>query len=362
MQKKPNTYAFVDALKFAVIMAIVLNHAIQYKWNAYKYITNACQNPALIFASGLIFSFCIVDLGKYRTFRDVLNKKAHRLMVPYLLTAFLYYLPLRMAASIVTHANDVFSGPIFKIGLVFLMGEQTDHLWFIYALFLMYLIIYPVVSHKNFAKSIPAQIALMFVAFVINLVGTKVSSTVFCLQQIMLYSVFFAGGYLFNLHARDLFGDGKKRLRVVLLVLSVIVTAVVDYIDHRVGYLPNMQYAGSLASSLLFAGMEILKQFGLIYILMVAIQFLYEKTSLFRIPCIAYLSKNSFNIYLFHQPLVKVFLKLLPDVSSDSANFFRSVCAATLSVIGALVVSFTVDRAYAFLKTKMKSQTKHTAG
>ena len=355
MKNNKTKWEFVDALKFTVILAIVLNHGIQYKWNAYKYITNAFQNPALIFASGLIFSFCIVDLGKYQTFHEVLNKKSRRLIVPYVLTAFLYYLPLRKAASIVTKANDAFSRPVLQIGLDFLLGEQSDHLWFIYALFFMYLVIYPIVASKNFSKNIPVQISILFITFAMNLVATKVSVTVFCLNKIMLYLVFFVGGYLFNLYAKDIFSEKQKRLRIILVVFAIIVVAIIDYLDHRVGYLPKMQYAGSLASSLLFAGMEIFKQFGLIYILFVVIDYLYAETVLFSNPFVAYLSKNSFRIYLFHQPLVKVFLKLLPAATSDSINFLRSVCIAVLSATGALVVSFVLDRVLAFIKARQKA-------
>ncbi len=150
MERKDLDY--LDSLKCIVILCIVLNHSIQYKWNVYKILTNDCQNPIMIFISGIVFSYCIVNMGKYSTLQNLLQKKLKRLIIPLVLTLLFWYIPIMKLVNVFVTVEP-YEQPLYKILITNIMGLNLDQLWFVYALFLMYFLLWLVIKKTGLLVS-----------------------------------------------------------------------------------------------------------------------------------------------------------------------------------------------------------------
>ena len=340
-------WGYMDYLKLAVILVIVLNHSIQYEWNAYKILSNDFQNPTLLFASGVIFSYCIAKLGKYPTFANLLKKKAKRLLIPLFCTLFLYYFPFIKITNRFIPFDANYDRPFHETAFDYLMGINIDHLWFLYALFILYVAFYPIVRKDVLLHTKKGQFCLLAFLFLLNISTLWQTPERFCLRQVMQYSFFFAGGFIYNLHAEKFFEKNERGKRICLLVVAIVAAACLYAADYATGFLAGKEYKGNEEWLPLLSAAEILKQSCLICLVCSGIRFLHERTAFFKFEIFPYLAKNSFRIYLFHQPVVRVFLPMIRSgiqPQSDMANLSCSLITFSVAVAGSLFFSKIVDR------------------
>ena len=198
MERKDLDY--LDSLKCIVILCIVLNHSIQYKWNVYKILTNDCQNPIMIFISGIVFSYCIVNMGKYSTLQNLLQKKLKRLIIPLVLTLLFWYIPIMKLVNVFVTVEP-YEQPLYKILITNIMGLNLDQLWFVYALFLMYFLLWLVIKKTGLLNSHKGELLVIGIAYLLNLFLHVKSTQYFCISNIMRYMIFFVGGYIYNTEA-----------------------------------------------------------------------------------------------------------------------------------------------------------------
>jgi len=94
----------------------------------------AFHMPLFLFLSGAIYHQCI-SVGKYKIFSSFLLTKSKRLLIPYFVFGIFYVTPvmflLRLTDS--TVPKYIFSG--------ILLNEDSRHLWYLYVLFLMFVVI-----------------------------------------------------------------------------------------------------------------------------------------------------------------------------------------------------------------------------
>lgn len=353
MKENSSKYKYIDFLKCFVIFIIVLNHSIQYRWNAYKIISNDFQNPVLIFSSGLIFSYCINKLKKYKTIKDLSKKKSKRLLVPMFLTAILYYLPLMKLVNIWIKIKP-YNINVLKIIPGYILGLNIDHLWFIYSLFLMYIILYFIIKKTKLLGNVFGQLLILLITFILNIGSYAISLPYFCIDKIMRYIIFFVTGYIFYLYDEKIYKDNEKSKRIIGLIVSLIIVVIIYYIDYKISFISGSHFTGSKIIAILGASLEIVKQFGMIYIICNVIKFIYEKFSFSKKRLTNFLIRNSFGIYLFHQPVVKILIlvtaKVLPT-SNNFKNFIYSLFTALIAIVISIIISRLVD----LVKSKNKS-------
>lgn len=140
-------------LRVFAILLVVYGHSIIYyslNWNLYqppsefpmldiiKRIIDFIQMPLFIFISGYVYSFNQIEKNRYNGFLALTKNKAHRLLVPYLLVGLLWVFPLRRLAN-----YSPYNKPFFKFFLFdLLLGQDIGNLWYLQALFLIFLVFY----------------------------------------------------------------------------------------------------------------------------------------------------------------------------------------------------------------------------
>lgn len=92
---------------------------------------------ALFFSlSGLIYGIC-KNKNRYPTFKKIIIDKTKRLVIPYLLVSLLFSVPILFITGYFGDQNYV-----YKIFVGYMLGYGTNHLWFIIALFYIFIIIW----------------------------------------------------------------------------------------------------------------------------------------------------------------------------------------------------------------------------
>lgn len=287
MERKDLDY--LDSLKCIVILCIVLNHSIQYKWNVYKILTNDCQNPIMIFISGIVFSYCIVNMGKYSTLQNLLQKKLKRLIIPLVLTLLFWYIPIMKLVNVFVTVEP-YEQPLYKILITNIMGLNLDQLWFVYALFLMYFLLWLVIKKTGLLNSHKGELLVIGIAYLLNLFLHVKSTQYFCISNIMRYMIFFVGGYIYNTEAQHL-DRGKDFKRWFLIGAILLVVSIYIY-DYNTSFIAGKTFDGNIIVGTVGACLEVFKQFGLLFIVCYFIKWLYENTM-----CL----KNTFSDYLIQQ-------------------------------------------------------------
>lgn len=282
----------VQNLRALAIALVVLGHSIiiySSHWNLYscenecylldqlKNLINLIQMPVFFCISGYLFyGSCL----HYKSIKDLLSDKTKRLILPYLIFAFLWVLPIRLLVAYPGYRNC----SILKIIFVKLLaGFDNGHLWYLQTLFLIFIISYFIFNSN---KSI--SIIILFVSFVIAYFSHLFKYSV--IINIFLWLPWFLlGESLNNFSIPKIFSYNWFRIFCV--------SGTFFYVFVILKYSLFNDFIYSTVGSLLLL-----------------------LTSYLIIPNQSYeilnkISKNSFGIYLIHSPLVYISFRFLPNVS-----------------------------------------------
>ncbi|MCR5815093.1 MAG: acyltransferase [Desulfovibrio sp.] len=296
-------------LKLFAILCIVVNHSIRYGWPPFKILTNDFQVPLLFFASGFVFSFCLYDLQKYRSIGELTAKKIRRLLLPYGAVLALWFLPLFCLSGDVRYAGR---NPLYILFLEYPFGVNADALWFLMALFTTYILAYvgrEVLRYANIAATRKVCLGI-FLGLVAVHQAAQLFPTQFHLDRSALYAVHFFAGYLLNREKLALSSRLQGRRLLPWLLAGVFVIYV---LDAMCGFLAGDDTQGiPLAGLFLLQLLELVKQFGLIAIFVLLARKLVRDYPAFSGNAIVrYLDSRSFDIYLYHWPVLLILLDWL---------------------------------------------------
>ena len=123
----------------------------------------------------------------------MLWKKADRLLKPMFFTAVLYYLPIM---KVVNHfyIMEPYNQPMYRLIFGFCAGINLDQLWFVYALFIMYVIAFPIIRYTRILENAKGRVLSLLFTYIVNLGSYVGLPSCFCLSNIARYSIFFGGG------------------------------------------------------------------------------------------------------------------------------------------------------------------------
>ena len=93
--------------------------------------------PLFIALSGALFAKSL-DRGRYASFMELLNKKAKRLVIPFIVVTLFYAVPIKFLSGYYNASTSVFSDVL--IGQVLIQGNT--HLWYLLTLFMIFLVVY----------------------------------------------------------------------------------------------------------------------------------------------------------------------------------------------------------------------------
>lgn len=268
----------LNALKFYGILLVVLGH-VAFVYSPLSIITphtpsltiNFVKNviysfhmPLFFFASGCIFAYQLEVKRKPMTFAQLLRNKTKRLMIPFYAFALLMVYPTMVLLGFRDPVHYFFDG--------FILAIDPRHLWFVMALFLIFLLFFglrKVCNRIHLPIWTLSILALLIYIFPINI-------AYFQIRNVEEYLIWFTLGYLFTIYKSTF----KYVVIVALCGLGFNMT------------LPEITPPNMLK---LFNGILWIAVFYVLSIYTIKI----ESAKLYQ-----WVAPNSFGIYLFHAMII----------------------------------------------------------
>lgn len=303
------------------IFLVVLGHSIilySSAWDLYstevsapaldlmKKFIDPIQMPLFFSLSGYLFVF---THSKHRGFLSLLRAKALRLIVPYFGIGLMYMLPIRLAIGYPGYQGRT----AVQLLTNFLMSSDVGHLWFLPALFVMFLLAELILNAAEKLPLVRRAPALFLCAAALGLYleGYRISFGYAPLQSAYGNLLWFSLGY--GLCAwRDL-AVKIFRSRIVKLALAA---SAIGLLGFEILVAPM-----SVTMTLLARALFIVSVYGVMT----------EKTC----SVVEKIDRNSFGIYLFHSPLIYITFANIPNAHPAVVVFINLV------VFGAVAYGLT---------------------
>ena len=301
----PNSYMIYENLYYTFNQCIIIHIGM----------------PTFVFISGFLFMYS--HLNKHQSFKELLQAKIKRLILPYFVFAFL-----------LTVGTPGFSWE----GL--LSGGYT-HLWFLPMLFWCFICAYLLVHYLKFEKYAPIYtlffLCLLLLPETMNIQSLK-HLRLFGLQGVYNWFGWFSFGMIVFQYSQEIYAFLSKNKIIIILLAFIYITCI--------SLFPPIPYGKTLS------WYTITETVCMILI----IWFFFKNISWQKLKFYKYLanvSKCSFGIYIFHMPIV------IYSVSSTSQRIFGLTYLADnyqyvfpfLYASGAFILSFIVS--YLISKTNI---------
>lgn len=320
----------IGNIRALAIFLVVLGHSIilySPGWGLYetsrnapflaglKWLIDIPQMPLFFSLSGYLFVF---THGKKQGFLRFLKNKALRLLIPYLGIGVCFLLPIRMAIGFPSYQGI----EIGAFGLKLLTASDVGHLWFLPALFCVFLLselILTILEKIPGIRNYPA-VVLCMISAVLYLEGYRFGFGYPPILSAFNYLIWFSFGYLLNTYQALV----RKIYRIpgvkwMLLALN----------------------AGLLVYCFLADSVRVLVALGMRALCIVnAYGAMPEKSC----SLMEKIDRNSFGIYLFHSPLIYITFAHIPDANPALVVFINLV------IFGAVAFGLTE----LIRKTKLK--------
>lgn len=294
----------IDNLRAFAILTVVLGHSIilySPEWQIYqtsqssvlfsqiKHFINLYQMPLFFSLSGYLFAG-----QKDQHFIEFLSKKTTRLLIPFLFVGLCYMLPVKLILGYPPYQGK----SLLTVMKMFLLGNDTGHLWFLPTLFLIFLTAFfvkRVIKNNLFFWS--AFLAATFFLWKLRTMVPLSHPLLNYLKWTLEYEWSFAFGAVV-FHLTNLTCSLNKKIRLLLGGVPISIIALIMLLDLNV-------------SSVVFSAL-ICSAF-------------YSLAPNRQVCLLSTISQQSFGVYLFHSPLVYITFSLIPNAKPlivASVNLF----------------------------------------
>lgn len=285
-----NQIANIRAL---AILLVVFGHSIilySSSWNLYssihsvplldniKRIIDIIQMPIFFSISGYLFFY---THNKKRGILWLIKSKLKRLIVPYFLIGFIYMVPIKYAVGYSGYQDKTLIDIIGN----FLTCQDVGHLWFLPALFFIFLICEVAM---NIIEKVPiirkwniGAVVLLFLAIILYYEGYRIAFGYAPILSAFSNIIWFAFGYFICIYHKfyQSFFD-RKIIKIVSAIIGIFLLLFCAFFDKRV-------IVGICCK-------------------LICIFLLYVIVPAKNSKVLSCISKNSFGIYLFHSPLIYI--------------------------------------------------------
>jgi len=262
--------------------------------------------PLFFWIAGYVHYLSTVERSGAASIPDIIAKKVRRLLIPYFSTSLLILIPVRFFFG---HTDTPLSVTVQKL----LIGSGSDHLWFLYSLFLLF--IFFILLQKTIDK---LPMAFGVVLFFLISSGNGQLPPLF--RSPCFYSIFFYAGFESRKHHITI--DSLNPSTVFPFVF--LIHAALLWVGTRNISMWGMHYAVAFTgicfcyyASILFTG-------------------LLRQSHLWRY--VHNMDAASMTIYLFHVPVLYIFLYMF--YISHAPVYLRIL----LSLTGCLTAAFFIHR------------------
>lgn len=302
----------IGNIRALTIFLVVLGHSIilySAAWDLYettvsapvlallKRIVDAPQMPLFVSLSGYLFFF---TRQKKAGFLSLLKSKSLRLLIPYVGIGCLYMLPIRLAVGLPSYRGISFNEFLMKL----LTSNDVGHLWFLPALFLMFVLSEPILS---IAEKLPCvkhcpSVLLGVIASVLYLVGYRIGFGYPPLLGAYNYLIWFSLGYFLS-----------ENRSLVQKVYSV----------------PPIKWAllaMNLALYVYYCSVDSVRVLVMLGLRVLCIVNAFGAMPQRTCRVAEKVDRNSFGVYLFHSPLIYITFATIPNAPPVIVVFINLVC------------------------------------
>lgn len=311
-------FAALDIAKIACIILVVIGHydpaQAPAHYNNMLKVIYTFHMPVFLFISGYLYVMTLRDIS----FKSFITKKIKRLAIPYLVTSAII-----ITIKLLSQGNAKVDHPVtvWSYFKMFYLPEAGYFLWFVIALFVMFLVVY-------LFKSKQARLILFLISFVISLMPSC-GVDILCLRQCQEMFVYFMTGCVVADYAPNLF---KAGIIPTLIILLIFIGCEAYYVQHQ-------------DSMIMY---KILPFIGIASIMTICYNCERYIPILAR-SCVI-LAPSVYFIYLFHttfEGLAKaVFAKIPFFINNfDSTFYLQAICAIVCGVLIPIILyNFVVRR------------------
>ena len=231
--------------------------------------------PLFMAISGAFFQMQ-VKKNKWVNLSPLVLAKSKRLMIPFIIFTLLYTIPVKYISNYFLHTDMTRA----VVGQLFLLGNS--HLWYLYALFIIFIIAY-FVLRKNSGIWV-----LLFVGL-LHVISYKIEITL--IKAPIQFLFYFALGFKFeqNREAYNKFLDNKKNF-IGILILGFILLTLFNW---------QIKKYSNFSSKLI---VEILAIYGSLLTYTIA-YYLSKSTKLMNTKLYQLILENGLGIYIFSDTL-----------------------------------------------------------
>lgn len=223
---------YLDRLRVLAIILVIIGHATRmFTVNGVYYgtltsirffehitiIIYSFHMPLFMMLSGYVYGICTCKGGYYNTLVPFFWKKSRRLLMPYYFWGLFYVAPVMVLLSItpMTYPYYVTSG--------ILLGVDSRHLWFLFALFGIFALVQPARLLLNRVYFIQQYkpVALLLGLVIGLLLAAIPKPSYFCMDSICDYLIYFLIGSVLNICRKVNWGGYVMVACFIILVLML---------------------------------------------------------------------------------------------------------------------------------------------
>lgn len=316
-------------MRFAAITMVILGHSIilySSEWNLYstvykvvsldylKKIIDIIQMPLFFSISGFLFWKTMRKV----TFFSLVQNKIKRLLIPYVITGFLYMLPIKLFVGYKGYQDKKFQ----EIIVDFILGRDVGHLWFLQALFWIFIIAWCIVKCVRILPFINKyeSIALFVFSLFLYLEGYRIPYVYDSIKAALGNIIWFSMGYMFC-EFQNIIEKFYSKDQIRYIVIFTCIVCTILYVFGNANVFVQIYCKCSWILNL--------------YNLMP------EKES----QVVNIISKDSFGIYLFHSPLIYITYTLWANINpflvvSINVVFWGGIALILTEILRKLKLSF----------------------
>lgn len=333
----------IALLRTFAILIVVLGHSMivyQYSWGIYtpfvkssffnsiKTYIDTFQMPLFIFISGYMYYYCKKECGKYNIFSLFTFDKVKRLLIPYICVAFIYVLPIRMMTDYSGYRGYNMLEIIYKY---IITGVDVGHLWYLLAIFEIFIVFYLFESTIN-KIGLPASFIIIAGA---NIISYKFTD-IFQISSSIHYFMFFYLGYIIRKYENTFVKGFKGRNNAVLIVGTFILQSLFLILSIKIS---NINLIHTLLKNSIYL-MCCISVTIFYFLVLSSISAKYKGLNNNKV--LKYLDKESFSIYLFHSPIIYIVLKYISD--KNISPFLVVPSMFIIILCGSLGISYVIKK------------------
>lgn len=300
----------LDIAKALCILLVVVGHfnpdGAPAWWKCINHIIYSFHMPLFLFVSGYVYLHTL----RKQSYISFIGKKCRRLAVPYLITSAII-----ISIKLLSGGNAHTSAPVTPFSFVEMLYLPAAgyFLWFVWALLLMFAIVW-------FAKGKKARIALLVASVVLYYTPINFPE-LFCLRKFKMMMLYFMSGVVFaELDLKIIFSNAW----VNIVYVPLFGCAFYLWGDMGDNYVPIVAATGIL--------------------MVLAISKWLEKLQFVKHSVLQPLSAMSYTIYLYHTTFMG-FAKALCAKLHLAAHFELEACAVVLcGVVCPLLLHWALKR------------------